>query len=106
MQRDRAPFSADHGCLWRMAEPSIWSLKEGRPEEVPATSIMRTLWDQPRWLEAYHLYDDRGSELFEQICELPEYYLTRTEETILGRVAGQRTAAAPVGCIVELGPRS
>src|SRR5262249_59446210 len=82
------------------------SLKEGRPEEVTATSIMRTLWDQPRWLEAYHLYDDRGSELFEQICELPEYYLTRTEETILGRVAGEVIAAAPVECIVELGADS
>ena len=67
MQRDRAPFSANRRRLWRMAEPSIWSLKEGRPEEDPAISIMRTLWDQPRWFEAYHLYDDRGSELFEQI---------------------------------------
>ena len=67
---------------------------------------MRTLWDQPRWLEAYHLYDDRGSELFEQICELPEYYLTRTEEAILERAAGDIIAAAPVECIVELGAGS
>ncbi len=67
---------------------------------------MRTLWDQPRWLEAYHLYDDRGSELFEQICELPEYYLTRTEASILERTAGEIIAAAPVECIVELGAGS
>src|SRR5262245_52963754 len=106
MQRDRAPFSVDCRRLWRMAEPSIWSLKEGRPEEDPATSIMRTLWDQPRWLEAYHLYDDRGSELFEQICELPEYYLTRTEEAILEGAAEDIIAAAPVKCIVELGAGS
>jgi dimethylhistidine N-methyltransferase len=106
MQRDRALFSADHRRLWRMSEPSIWSLTGGHPEEDPATSIVRTLWDQPRWLEAYHLYDDRGSELFEQICELPEYYLTRTEEAILETAAPDIIAAAPVECIVELGAGS
>ena len=50
-----------------------------------------------------HFYDARGSELFEQICELPEYYPTRTERSILldcaARVA-ERTQAAE---IVELG---
>lgn len=106
MQRDRTPFSADRRRLWRMTEPSIWSLRKGHPEEDPATSIMRTLWDQPRWLETYHLYDDRGSELFEQICELPEYYLTRTEEAILEGAAEDIIAAAPVKCIVELGAGS
>lgn len=106
MRGDRTLFSADHRQLWRMAEPSIWTLKESHPEEDPATSIMRTLWDQPRWLEAYHLYDDRGSELFEQICELPEYYLTRTEESILERDAAKIIAAAPVNSIVELGAGS
>ena len=106
MQRDRAPFSADHRQLWRIAETSIWSLKNGRPKENPASSVMRTLWDQPRWLEAHHLYDDRGAELFEQICELPEYYLTRTEAAILERAAVSIIAAAPVECIVELGAGS
>lgn len=106
MQRDEAPFSADHQKLWRMDEGSIWSLKNGRPEENPANTIMKTLWDQPRWLEAHHLYDDRGSALFEQICELPEYYLTRTEESILERTAADIIAAAPVECIVELGAGS
>ena len=95
MQRDRAPFSADRQRLWRMAEPSIWSLTEGRPEEVPATSIMRIFLGSAALVET-HLYDDRGSELFEQICELPEYYLTRTEEAILERAAGDIIAAAPV----------
>jgi L-histidine N-alpha-methyltransferase len=106
MQRDGAPFSPDHRQFWRMAEPSIWSLRNGHPEEDPAKSVMRTLWDQPRWLEAYHLYDDRGSALFEQICALPEYYLTRTEEAILERAAEKIIAAAPVECIVELGAGS
>ena len=50
-----------------------------------------------------HFYDARGSELFERICELPEYYPTRTERTILearAAVIADRTAAAEV---VELG---
>jgi L-histidine N-alpha-methyltransferase len=50
-----------------------------------------------------HFYDARGSELFEQICEQPEYYPTRTERAILEASAGQiaeRTAAAE---LVELG---
>jgi len=41
--------------------------------------------------------------LFEQICQLPEYYLTRTENSILFETAGRIIAAAPVECIVELG---
>jgi L-histidine N-alpha-methyltransferase len=50
-----------------------------------------------------HFYDARGSELFEQICELPEYYPTRTERAILERCApaiAERTEAAE---LVELG---
>jgi L-histidine N-alpha-methyltransferase len=50
-----------------------------------------------------HFYDARGSELFEQICELPEYYPTRTERAILERYApaiAERTDAAE---LVELG---
>jgi L-histidine N-alpha-methyltransferase len=50
-----------------------------------------------------HFYDARGSELFEQICELPEYYPTRTERAILESSAdaiADRTGAAE---LVELG---
>jgi len=72
-------------------------------DSVPIFSILTTLWDQPRWLEAYHLYDERGSELFEEICRLPEYYLTRTENSILESHAADIIAAAPVECVVELG---
>jgi L-histidine N-alpha-methyltransferase len=50
-----------------------------------------------------HFYDARGSELFEQICELPEYYPTRAERAILDAFSpdiADRTGAAEV---VELG---
>src|SRR4051812_40388330 len=50
-----------------------------------------------------HFYDARGSELFEQICALPEYYPTRTERAILesfSAAIAERTCAAE---LVELG---
>lgn len=55
----------------------------------------------PRWF-----YDQRGSELFEQITELPEYYPTRTEHQILQGHAEDIVAAAGVETIVELGSGS
>jgi dimethylhistidine N-methyltransferase len=88
---------------WREVQPAIWSLADHAPREDLARSVMRTLFDHPRWLEAFHLYDDRGSELFERICELPEYYLTRTENAILESRAATIISAAPVEAIVELG---
>lgn len=108
MQRELSPslFAAQRRQLWRISQPSIWSLANGDSKETPVSSIMRTLWDQPRWLEAYHLYDARGSELFEKICELPEYYLTRTENAILEQHAPAIIESAPVACIVELGAGS
>jgi L-histidine Nalpha-methyltransferase len=54
-----------------------------------------------------HFYDSRGSELFERICELPEYYPTRTERSILAARARDVVAAAgrPTE-LVELGSGS
>ena len=43
----------------------------------------------PQHLSPKFFYDRRGSELFEQICLQPEYYLTRTEETILAEAADE-----------------
>ena len=96
-------FAADQRSRWISNDSGIWSVRGAAIESVPTLSILTTLWDQPRWLEAYHLYDERGSQLFEAICELPEYYLTRTENGILERYARNIIAAAPVDCIVELG---
>jgi len=53
-----------------------------------------------------HLYDTRGAELFEQICELPEYYPTRTERAILERVAGELISQTGASELVELGSGS
>jgi L-histidine N-alpha-methyltransferase len=53
-----------------------------------------------------HFYDARGSELFEQICGLPEYYPTRTEQRILLARAGEIVRVTGAGELVELGSGS
>jgi len=55
-----------------------------------------------------HFYDARGSELFERICELPEYYPTRTERAILTANAAAIVTAGgePADELVELGSGS
>lgn len=45
--------------------------------------ILAGLTASPKTLPCKYLYDERGSELFDAICELPEYYLTRTELDIM-----------------------
>ncbi len=54
-----------------------------------------------------YLYDALGSELFNRICEQPEYYLTRVEQQILENMASELTSWLPSGTqLVELGSGS
>ena len=53
-----------------------------------------------------YLYDDKGSQLFEQICELPEYYPTRTEAGILQAKASEIAIITGQCELVELGSGS
>ena len=50
-----------------------------------------------------HFYDGRGAELFDRICELPEYYPTRTERAILDRYADPIARRTGMAELVELG---
>ncbi len=50
-----------------------------------------------------YFYDERGSELFERITELPEYYPTRAERSILGEHAAEIVGAASPTTLIELG---
>ena len=51
-----------------------------------------------------YFYDERGSQLFEEICELPEYYLTRTEVGIMqAGVAEMAEAIGPRPYVIEFG---
>jgi L-histidine Nalpha-methyltransferase len=60
----------------------------------------------PKWLPPRWFYDARGSELFEQITLLPEYYPTRTERELLRRTVTQIAARAGVDTLIELGSGS
>jgi len=53
------------------------------PTSSLAEDVRRGLTSKPKKLFPKYFYDERGSKLFEQICELPEYYQTRTERKIL-----------------------
>jgi dimethylhistidine N-methyltransferase len=58
-------------------------------------------------LPCKYFYDERGSRLFEQICELDEYYLTRTELAIMRRHAGAMAARIGACCqLIEFGSGS
>jgi L-histidine N-alpha-methyltransferase len=64
------------------------------------------LTDSPRWLPSKWFYDKRGSDLFEQITRLPEYYPTRAEASILAAHAGDIAARTGAHTLVELGSGS
>ncbi len=57
----------------------------------------------PKTLPPKYFYDARGSELFDEITRLPEYYLTRAETAILERHAGEIAELSRCESLVELG---
>ncbi len=71
----------------------------------PATSdllsdVIAGLFSNPRTLPCKYFYDERGAALFRKICELPEYYITRTEIDILDRHRAE--IASQLGPHIEL----
>ncbi len=60
----------------------------------------------PKTLPPHYFYDRHGSHLFEQICELPEYYPTRTEAAILSQYADDIAQITGPSDLVELGSGS
>jgi dimethylhistidine N-methyltransferase len=63
-----------------------------RPQGAFATDVIEGLTAFPKRLPPKYFYDETGSELFERITALPEYYPTRTELAILEQKAGAITA--------------
>jgi len=57
----------------------------------------------PKAIPAKYFYDDRGSQLFDRICDTPEYYQTRTEQALLEAIAGELLGALRPTDLVELG---
>jgi dimethylhistidine N-methyltransferase len=69
--------------------------------------LLAALANTPHAISPKYFYDAEGSRLFDQICELPEYYPTRTELGILQRSVGEMAALAGPGAeIVEFGAGS
>ncbi len=69
--------------------------------------VLNGLSARPRTIPARWFYDRAGSELFEAITALPEYYLTRTERSLLSEAAGEIAAlTGPGRVVVEFGSGS
>ena len=82
-------------------------LKHARPDDGFAAAALEGLAGPQKTLPCQYLYDERGSDLFEQITDVPEYYPTRTETAILAECVGDIVAGTPAGSIlVEFGSGS
>lgn len=94
-----------------MSDQSVPAATEAPAEnESPETDgdfrrdIVDGLSSPYRRVPSKHLYDHRGAELFERICELPEYYPTRTEMGIMKSQLGEIAAAVGTDArVVEYG---
>jgi dimethylhistidine N-methyltransferase len=83
-----------------MPARQTYSLVETREADGFIQALLSGLSKRPRALPSKYFYDSIGSELFERICELPEYYPTRTETGILEHYAPEM--AERIGSDVEL----
>lgn len=88
---------------------SLISLQPSLPEAVYTpigSEVYSGLSALPKRLSPWLFYDEAGSQLFEKITELPEYYLTRTERQIFAAHAEEIISAAADGeklTVIELG---
>ncbi|MGW0765844.1 L-histidine N(alpha)-methyltransferase [Streptomyces sp. NPDC002676] len=82
------------------------TLPEDATDAALRADVRHGLTVRPKWLPPKWFYDARGSELFEQITELPEYYPTRAEREILATRSGEIAAASGARTLVELGSGS
>ncbi|MEV7416563.1 L-histidine N(alpha)-methyltransferase [Streptomyces sp. NPDC089919] len=82
------------------------TLDENAAESALRADVLAGLTRPDKWLPPKWFYDGRGSELFEDITRLPEYYPTRAEREILLARAGEIAAASGARTLVELGSGS
>ena len=71
-----------------------------------ASDVMDGLLSQPKTLPPKWFYDARGSDLFDRITELDEYYLTRRERALLGEIGAPLADETGAAEVVELGSGS
>lgn len=90
-----------------MLKPEIEDGQASLADPQFRADVLNGLERRPRAIPARWFYDHRGSELFEAITDLPEYYPTRTETGILRAIAGDLAACVPAGAaVVEFGSGS
>ena len=77
-----------------------------RSREQMVRDVRNGLARSPKQLSPKYFYDERGSELFEEITQLPEYYLTRAERSLLEQRITEIIAEVRPCSLVELGDGS
>ena len=77
-----------------------------RSRQQMVRDVREGLTKSPKQLSPKYFYDERGSELFEEITQLPEYYLTRAERMLLERRISEIIAVVRPCSLVELGAGS
>src|SRR5207245_3750825 len=82
---------------------TIESHLDGSQERSLAEDVLDGLTRPFKELPPKHFYDARGAELFDQICELPEYYPTRAERAILEETAPELAVLTGAAELVQLG---
>ena len=66
--------------------------------------VVNGLNSSPKTLPCKYFYDKKGSDLFDQICRTPEYYVTRTEIALLNKILPEIALMIDPGCdILEFG---
>jgi L-histidine N-alpha-methyltransferase len=78
-------------------------LGPGDRRDALRRDVLDGLTRTPKSLPPKWFYDERGSELFDEITRLPEYYLTRREREILAERAGEIAERTHADTLVELG---
>jgi L-histidine N-alpha-methyltransferase len=78
-------------------------LDQSDMEQALRDDVQRGLTASPKMLPPKWFYDDRGSELFDEITRLPEYYPTRREREILDVRSNEIARASGADTLVELG---
>jgi L-histidine N-alpha-methyltransferase len=77
-----------------------------RSRQQMVSDVRQGLTRSPKQLSPKYFYDERGSELFEEITQLPEYYLTRAERSLLEQCIAEIVREVRPCSLVELGAGS
>lgn len=90
-----------------MLKQEIEDGQAGLADPAFRADVLNGLAARPRAIPARWFYDRRGSELFEDITQLPEYYPTRTETALLERVCPEVARETGTGgAVIEFGSGS